>query len=73
MSEIAQEARKLAEKHENRSSEIEALADKIANASKQALVEAKEAIFGGSAKNFKKLALVLSPTKNLTWTDPVVV
>lgn len=47
LSEIAQEARKLAEQQENRSIEIEALAEKIANTSKQALVEAKEVIFGG--------------------------
>ncbi|VDK83113.1 unnamed protein product [Litomosoides sigmodontis] len=58
LSEIAQEARKLAEQQENRSIEIEALAEKIANASKQALVEAKEVIFGGDATS-KEIAIML--------------
>ncbi|VDN56935.1 unnamed protein product [Dracunculus medinensis] len=49
LSEIAQEARKLADKHENKSREIQNLADKTSNISKLALIEAKEAIFGGEA------------------------
>lgn len=46
LSEIAQEARKLAEKHENRSKEIEQIAEKAINASRQAVAEANEAIYG---------------------------
>lgn len=53
LSEIAQEARKLADKHENRSREIEMLAEKTKNASRQALIEAKDAIFGGISNTFK--------------------
>uniref|UniRef100_A0A0R3RV14 Laminin EGF-like domain-containing protein n=1 Tax=Elaeophora elaphi TaxID=1147741 RepID=A0A0R3RV14_9BILA len=58
LSEIAQEARKLAELQENRSIEIEVLAEKIANNSKQALIEAKEVIFGGDATS-KEIAILL--------------
>ncbi|MCP9257374.1 Laminin-like protein lam-2 [Dirofilaria immitis] len=58
LSEIAQEARKLAEQQENRSIEIEALAEKIANSSKQALIEAKEVIFGGDATS-KEIAILM--------------
>ncbi|KAK6112254.1 Laminin-like protein lam-2 [Brugia pahangi] len=58
LSQIAQEARKLAEQQENRSIEIEALAEKIANTSKQALVEAKEVIFGGDATS-KEIAIMM--------------
>lgn len=47
LSEIAQQARKLAEQQENRSMEVEGLSEKIANSSRQALIEAKEVIFGG--------------------------
>uniref|UniRef100_A0A915PKZ8 Laminin EGF-like domain-containing protein n=1 Tax=Setaria digitata TaxID=48799 RepID=A0A915PKZ8_9BILA len=58
LSEIAQEARKLAEQQENRSIEIEAMAEKIANSSKQALIEAKEVIFGGDATS-KEIAIMI--------------
>ena len=51
MSEIAQEARKLADAQELRSAEIEQLALKTKNASKQALTEANEAIWGGQFIN----------------------
>ncbi|VDN01438.1 unnamed protein product [Thelazia callipaeda] len=68
LSEIAQEALKLAEQQENRSAEIEALAEKIANNSKQALVEAKEAIFGGEAIS-KEIAIMM---KRLNATEKLL-
>ncbi|VDM40381.1 unnamed protein product [Toxocara canis] len=63
LSEIAQEARKLANKHENRSREIETLAEKTKNASRQALAEAKDAIFGGDATS-KEIANMQSRLKD---------
>uniref|UniRef100_A0A914ZML2 Laminin-like protein lam-2 n=1 Tax=Parascaris univalens TaxID=6257 RepID=A0A914ZML2_PARUN len=63
LSEIAQEARKLADKHENRSREIEMLAEKTKNASRQALVEAKDAIFGGDATS-KEIAIMQNRLKD---------
>ncbi|VDK20917.1 unnamed protein product [Anisakis simplex] len=67
LSEIAQEARKLADKHENRSREIEMLAEKTQNASKQALTEAKDAIFGGDAtsKEIANMQVRLKDTGDL--------
>lgn len=47
LSDIAQTARKLADEHENRSQEFERIADKTFEASKQAVTEAQEAIWGG--------------------------
>lgn len=59
MSEIAQEARKLADKHENKSREIQNLADKTSNISKLALIEAKEAIFGGLLSKNNNLIMII--------------
>lgn len=67
LSEIAQEARKLADKHENRSIEIEKLADVAVNASKQALDDAKEAIFGAesTSQQIDKLKSELSAAEDV--------
>lgn len=72
LSDIAQEARKLADLHENRSQEIEGLAQKTMEASKQAVSEAQEAIWGGESisqqiaamlKELNKTADLLNETK----------
>ncbi len=47
LSRIAQEARKLAERHRNSSDHIEEFAKKALNTSRKALTEARDAIFGG--------------------------
>lgn len=47
LSEIAEEARTLADRHEERSKAMEELAQKAMNASKQAVLEADEAVWGG--------------------------
>uniref|UniRef100_A0A914X951 Uncharacterized protein n=1 Tax=Plectus sambesii TaxID=2011161 RepID=A0A914X951_9BILA len=67
LSEIAQEARKLADKHENRSLEIAKLADTAFNASKEALDDAKEAIFGGesTSQQIEKLKSQLTAAEDV--------
>lgn len=48
LSEMAEQAKLLADRQEERNKEIKALAERARNASKEALNEANEAIFGGT-------------------------
>uniref|UniRef100_A0A158R623 Laminin subunit gamma-1 n=1 Tax=Syphacia muris TaxID=451379 RepID=A0A158R623_9BILA len=72
LSEIAEEARTLADRHEERSKAMEELAQKAMNASKQAVLEADEAVWGDASvsqqiaailKELKKTARLLNETR----------